>query len=43
MAVARLRRARRVLITSHASPDGDAIGSELALAELLERFGLAAR
>lgn len=39
VAVARLRRARRVMVTSHASPDGDAIGSELALAELLDRLG----
>jgi len=41
VAVVRLRRARRALITSHASPDGDAIGSELALAELLEHLGVA--
>jgi bifunctional oligoribonuclease and PAP phosphatase NrnA len=41
-AVARLSRARRVLVTSHASPDGDAIGSELALAELLARLGVKA-
>jgi phosphoesterase RecJ-like protein len=32
----RLRSARRVLITTHASPDGDAVGSELAMAELVE-------
>ncbi len=38
-AVAALRSARRVLVTSHMSPDGDAIGSELALAELAERLG----
>ncbi len=38
-AVAALRGASRVLITSHASPDGDAIGSELALAELAEALG----
>jgi len=38
-----LRRARRVLLTSHAAPDGDAIGSELALAELAEQLGAAAR
>jgi phosphoesterase RecJ-like protein len=39
-AVDRLRRAERVLVTSHRSPDGDALGSELALAELLEGLGL---
>jgi phosphoesterase RecJ-like protein len=38
MAVDRLRRARRVLLTSHRNPDGDAIGSELALAELATAF-----
>jgi phosphoesterase RecJ-like protein len=31
----RLRDARRVLITSHMSPDGDAVGSSLAMARLL--------
>ncbi len=36
----RLRRARRVLVTAHRSPDGDAIGSELALAELARGLGL---
>lgn len=40
LAVERLRRARRVLLTSHCNPDGDAIGSELALVELLETFGI---
>lgn len=40
-AVERLRRARRVLMTSHASPDGDALGSELALASLADAFGVA--
>ena len=39
VALTRLRRARRVLITSHANPDGDALGSELALAELLRSLG----
>lgn len=39
VAVARLRRARRVLITSHASPDGDSIGSELGFAELARGLG----
>jgi phosphoesterase RecJ-like protein len=38
-AVVRLRRARRVLITSHSAPDGDAIGSELGFAELVQRLG----
>jgi phosphoesterase RecJ-like protein len=39
VALARLRRAQRTLITSHANPDGDALGSELALAELLHTLG----
>ena len=39
-AVGRLRSARRVLITSHSAPDGDAIGSELGLAELAQRLGV---
>ncbi len=38
-AVALLRRAEGVLVTSHAGPDGDAIGSELAVAELVEALG----
>lgn len=42
-AVERLRQAKRVLITSHSSPDGDALGSELGLAELAGRLGLATR
>lgn len=42
VAVDRLRRARRLLLTSHRSPDGDAIGSELALAELAATFGVEA-
>jgi phosphoesterase RecJ-like protein len=40
LAVDRLRRARRALITSHRNPDGDAIGSELALAELAAALGV---
>jgi phosphoesterase RecJ-like protein len=42
VALARLIRARRVLVTSHMSPDGDALGSELALAELAEGLGITA-
>ncbi len=42
VAVARLRRANRVLITSHSAPDGDAIGSELGMLWLAERLGVAA-
>jgi phosphoesterase RecJ-like protein len=42
MAVDRLRRARRVLLTCHRNPDGDAIGSELAIAELAATFGVEA-
>ena len=40
LAVERLRSARRVLLTCHRNPDGDAIGSELALAELANAFGI---
>jgi len=36
---ARLRQGQRFLLTSHASPDGDAVGSELALARILEQWG----
>jgi len=39
-AVARLRRASRVLVTGHLNPDGDSLGSQLALAELAEAFGV---
>ena len=39
-ALERVRRARRVLVTSHTSPDGDALGSELALLELLDHLGV---
>jgi phosphoesterase RecJ-like protein len=35
----RLRQANRLLLVSHQSPDGDAIGSELALARILRRMG----
>jgi len=41
-ALARLKRATRVLITSHSAPDGDALGSELAFAELAQALGLEA-
>lgn len=37
--LAQLRSYPRFLITSHARPDGDAIGSVLAMAELLEQTG----
>ena len=40
LAVERLRSAHRVLLTCHRNPDGDAIGSELALAELANAFGI---
>jgi phosphoesterase RecJ-like protein len=36
------RSTPRFLITSHARPDGDAVGSVLALAELLEHIGTSA-
>jgi phosphoesterase RecJ-like protein len=38
-AVQRLGESSRALITCHASPDGDALGSELAVAELARRLG----
>ncbi|CAM3291303.1 bifunctional oligoribonuclease/PAP phosphatase NrnA [Rhodothermus bifroesti] len=37
------RRHRRFLLTTHIRPDGDAIGSELALGQLLEKLGCAVR
>lgn len=42
LAVERLRRAHRILLTCHRNPDGDAIGSELALAELATAFSVEA-
>ena len=39
-AVDRLKSAYRVLMTCHRSPDGDALGSELGLAELARRLGV---
>ncbi len=38
----KLKEAYRVLLTCHRNPDGDAIGSELALAELAEKIGVEA-
>lgn len=38
----RLRAGHRFLITSHTSPDGDAIGSELGLARILRALGKSA-
>lgn len=35
----RLRKARRVLITTHSKPDGDAVGTTLAAARAIERAG----
>ncbi len=37
--VARIRKGNRFLLTSHLNPDGDAIGSELALARILRQLG----
>ena len=37
--IATFRAHRRFLLTSHARPDGDAIGSVLALAEVLDQLG----
>lgn len=39
-AVHRLADARRVLVTSHRNPDGDAIGTELAFASLAHALGV---
>ena len=39
-AVKRFKGAYRILLTCHRNPDGDAIGSELALAELADRIGV---
>ena len=36
----KLKEAYRALITCHRNPDGDAIGSELAIAELAEKVGV---
>lgn len=35
-----LQRARRIIITSHASPDGDSLGSALAMRQLAGALGL---
>ncbi|MEO8277724.1 MAG: bifunctional oligoribonuclease/PAP phosphatase NrnA [Thermoanaerobaculia bacterium] len=40
--LSRVASDRRFLITSHANPDGDAIGSELALARILRAAGMQA-
>jgi phosphoesterase RecJ-like protein len=39
---ARIRQGHRFLLSSHANPDGDAIGSELGLARLLRALGKSA-
>jgi phosphoesterase RecJ-like protein len=36
----KLKKAYRALITCHRNPDGDAIGSELAIAELADKVGV---
>jgi phosphoesterase RecJ-like protein len=41
-ALARLRAATSVLVTSHTSPDGDALGSALAFGELARALGIRA-
>jgi len=38
----KLKESYRVLLTCHRNPDGDAIGSELGLAELAEKIGVEA-
>lgn len=37
--VAEFRQHKRFLVTSHTRPDGDAVGSVLAMAEVLDQFG----
>src|SRR5579871_3354508 len=37
-----IEKRRRFLVTSHARPDGDAIGSALALAQILRKMGKSA-
>lgn len=39
-AAIKLKESYRVLLTCHRNPDGDAIGSELAIAELTEKIGV---
>jgi phosphoesterase RecJ-like protein len=41
-AAIKLKESYRVLVTCHRNPDGDAIGSELAIAELAEKIGVEA-
>ena len=41
LAVERLERSTRALLTGHRRPDGDSLGSELALAELAGALGVA--
>ena len=41
-AAKRFKGAYRILLTCHRNPDGDSIGSELALAELADRIGVGA-
>ena len=38
-----IRQRRRFLLTSHARPDGDAVGSQLAMAFALQALGKSAR
>ena len=38
-----VRESKRILITSHRDPDGDSVGSQLALAELVENMGKGCR
>lgn len=38
-----LRNSRRVVLTTHTRPDGDAVGSELALARYLDQIGVSVR
>jgi phosphoesterase RecJ-like protein len=38
-----IRKSRRFIVASHVSPDGDAIGSELAICSVLKRLGKSAK
>lgn len=38
-----LRDARKIVLTTHVCPDGDGLGSEVALEALAKRFGATVR
>ena len=43
VAAAKLREAKKILVTAHVNPDGDAIGSTLALMQVLREMGKTAQ